>query len=104
MQTLDSFNDSLGTAVLLLGPPGGGKSVLGCRLFPKTYVFVADLNFASAKRYLAKINAASNIVGFDTATVDDTGKKLIPQEWYPRMFKCLDAATKNPNIETIFID
>lgn len=104
MQSLSTFNDSLGTAILLLGPPGGGKTVLGCRLFPRTYVFVADLNFASGVRYLAKINESSNVVGYDTATVDDSGKKLGPQEWYPRMFKKLDEATKNPDIGAIFVD
>jgi hypothetical protein len=104
MQLLSTYNDNLGTAVLLLGPPGGGKTVLGCRLFPKTYVLVADMNFASGVRYLAKINETENVVGFDTVAIDETGKKLGPQEWYPRMFKLLDIATKDPNIGAIFID
>ena len=83
MQPLSQFNSNLGTAILLLGPPGGGKTVLGCRLFPRTYVLVADLNFESGVRYLQKIDETSNIVGFDTVTVDDKGVKIPVQDWYP---------------------
>lgn len=104
MQPLSQFNSSLGTAILLLGPPGGGKTVLGCRLFPRTYVLVADLNFESGVRYLQKIKETDNIVGFDTVTIDDKGVKVPVQDWYPRMFKLLDEATRNPNIDAIFMD
>lgn len=104
MQPLSAFNSNLGTAILLLGPPGGGKTVIGCRLFPKTYVLVADLNFASGVRYLQKIGETSNVVGFDTVTTDDKGAKVPVQDWYPRMFKLLDEATKNPDIDAIFMD
>jgi len=104
MQPITSFNSAHGTAVLLLGPPGSGKTVLGCTLFPKTYVFIADLNFESAKRYLQKINNIANIVGIDVGDVDETGKVIPLSERYARMFKCLGEAIKDPNVETIFID
>lgn len=104
MQPLTSYNDNLGTAILLLGPPGGGKTVLGMRLFPKTYVLVADPNFASGVRYLTKINELANVVGFDTITVDEKGAKLPVVEWYPRMLKLLDAAEKDPAVGCIFMD
>lgn len=104
MQPITSFNDNLGTAILLIGPPGGGKTVLGCRLFPRTYVIVADLNFASGKRYLEKINALGNIVGFDTIGIDEKGSKVIPNQRYDRMFNLINNATKDPNIDCIFVD
>lgn len=104
MQTIDKFNDNLGTAILLLGPPGGGKTVLGCRLFPKTYVIVADLNFASGLRYLKKINETSNIVGFDTVGVDENGVKVPVNQRYDRFFKLLNAAISNPDVGAIFVD
>lgn len=104
MQALSSYNDNLGTAILILGPPGGGKTVLGMRLFPKTYVLVADPNFASGKRYLTKINELSNVVGFDTVTVDEKGVRRPVADWYPTMFRLLDEATKNPDVGAIFMD
>lgn len=104
MQPITTFNDNLGTAILLIGPPGGGKTVLGCRLFPKTYVIVADLNFASGLRYLQKIGETSNIIGFDTVGIDETGTKVKANERYARMFKLLDSATKNPEVDAIFVD
>lgn len=104
MQNLNTFNSNLGTAILLLGPPGSGKTVLGCRLFPKTYVIVADLNFASGLRYLQKTGETSNVVGFDTVGVDETGKKVVPNQRYDRMFNLLNTAVANPAIDCIFVD
>lgn len=104
MQDINSFNPSLGTAILLMGPPGGGKTVLGCRLFPKTYVIVADLNFASGLRYLQKIKETSNIIGFDTVGVDEKGVKVPVAARYARMWKLLTEAVANPEVGTIFVD
>jgi len=104
MQALADYNSNLGRAVLLIGPPGGGKSVLGCRLFPATYVLVADLNFESPKNYLAKINETANVVGFDTTDIDDKGVPVPLAQRYARIIRCLDEAEKNPAVGTIFID
>lgn len=104
MQPPSSFNSNLGRAILLLGPPGGGKSVLGCRLFPKTYVYLTDLNFESAKTQLTKMNEFQNLVGIDIAGVDEKGVPRPLQQRYPHVIKSLDEAEKSPEVETIFID
>lgn len=106
MQSIDEFNDNLGTAILLTGAAGAGKTSLALRLFPKTYVFVADLNFKSGVDYLRKLgpNAIKNVVGFDTATPDEKGVKVPPNLRYDRMFKCLSEATKNPEVDVIVLD
>ena len=104
MQTIDKFNSNLGTAILLLGPAGGGKTVTGCRLFPRTYVYVADLNFQSGIRYLEKIKEVSNIVGFDTGSVDETGKTIPVAARYDRLFRCVNEAAKSPDVDCIFLD
>ena len=104
MQTLDKYNSNLGTAILLTGGAGSGKTVLGCRLFPRTYVFVADPNFASGKRYLEKINETKNVLGFDTGTTDENGSPVGTLTRYDRMFKLLDSAAKNKDVDAIFLD
>jgi hypothetical protein len=104
MQPISSFNSNLGTAIAIVGPAGSGKTVLGMRLFPKTYVVVLDLNFQSGKRYLEKLNKLTNVIGFDTISVDETGKPVIPQNRYDRLFQKLNAAASDPSIDAIFVD
>lgn len=104
MQKIETFNSNLSRAILLTGGAGSGKTVLGLRLFPATYAFVADLNFQSGLDYLKKTNELSNVVGFDTATPDELGKPVIAKDRYDRMFRLLNAAVLDPAVGTIFID
>lgn len=104
MQPISSFNSNLGTAIALVGGAGAGKTSLGMRLFPKTYVFVADLNFESGKRYLEKLGQLQNIVGFDAAAVDAENKVVPVSARYDRMFKCINAAINDPNVDAIMLD
>lgn len=104
MQTIDKYNSDLGTAILLVGGAGSGKTSLGLRLFPGTYIFVADPNFKSGLDYLKKIGKTSNVVGFDLASHDDSGKKIPPNQRYTWMLKCCNAAVANPTIKHIFLD
>ena len=104
MQQITDFNDNLGTAVLLLGNAGAGKTALGCSLFPRTYVYVADLNFSSGKRWLEKNGTLSNVVGFDTGGVDEKGATVAVNARYDRMFRCINEATKFKDVDAIFID
>lgn len=105
MQPISSFNSNLGTAIGLVGQAGSGKTVLGMRLFPRTAVVVFDLNFQSGKRYLEKLGQLSNVVGFDTVTVDaQTGQVYSPNLWYDRFFKIIEAMTKDPSVDAIFVD
>jgi len=104
MQSIDQFNSNLGTAILLCGGAGAGKTSLGMRLFPKTYVFVADLNFKSGLDYLRKIGSIGNVIGFDTATPDENGMPVPPNLRYSRMFDCLSRESTNPAVDTIFLD
>ena len=104
MQPISDFNSNLGTAILLTGGAGAGKTALAMRLFPKTYVFVADLNFQSGKRYLEKINQLSNVVGFDTASPDETGKVVQANLRYDRMLAKINEAIKNPDVDCIALD
>lgn len=104
MQPITSFNSNLGTAILLVGGAGSGKTALGCRLFPKTYVNVTDLNFESAKRYLEKLNLLGNVVGYDTPYTDAAGKKVPANQRYDLFMKQLSAAEADPSVDAIFLD
>lgn len=104
MQNIKEFNENYGTAIGLVGPAGSGKTVLGMRLFPKTYVIVADLNFQSGLRYLNKINETSKIVGFDTINIDEKGTKIPPNQRYDRFWRCLNDAVAKPEVDAVFVD
>lgn len=104
MQTLDKFNDNLGTAIALVGGAGSGKTALGLSLFPRTYAFVADLNFKSGIDHLKRRNILANVVGFDQASPDENGNVVVPNLRYDRMLRCLTEATKSPDIDAIFVD
>jgi hypothetical protein len=104
MQPISSFNPNLGTALLFIGPPGGGKTSLALSLFPKTYVIVADLNFKSGVDYVTKIGRISNVIGFDTITVDEKNLPVPVTQWYDRFLAKLGEAMKNPDIDCIVLD
>src|SRR5688572_14785255 len=104
MQPITSFNDNLGSCILLLGPPGGGKTVLGCRLFPDTYVCISDLNFSSAKKYLEKTGQLDNVVGIDVIGSDEKSETVPLQARYPKLIAAVNEAEKDPKVGTIFHD
>lgn len=104
MQTVDQFNPNLGTAILLVGGAGVGKTSLGLRLVKGTYAFVADLNFQSGLDYLKRINQTTNVVGFDTSSPNENGKPVAVAQQYARMLKCLTEATKSDVVKAIFLD
>ena len=71
MQKIEEFKPSLGTAILIVGGAGVGKTTLGMRLVKGTYVFVSDLNFSSGLDYLKKIGGLEGVIGYDTGSTDD---------------------------------
>lgn len=104
MQPIEKFDSNLGTAILLVGGAGAGKTSLGCRLFPKTYVNVTDLNFESAKRYLERQQLLGNIVGWDSPLVDEKGKAVSANKRYDLMFKQINEAIEASEVDAIFLD
>lgn len=104
MQTIDKFNSNLSTAICLVGGAGAGKTSLAMRLYPANYVFVADLNFDSGRRYLQKLGELTKVFGFDTASPDENGAVVPANLRLDRMLKCLNDAIKNPAIDCVVID
>lgn len=103
MQPIEKFNANLGTAILLQGPAGGGKTCLGLSLFPKTYALIADLNFESGLRHL-RDKKLPLPVGFDTVSMDENGKVVPVSQRYDRFWKCITAAAADPSVDCIFVD
>ena len=104
MQNINEFKPSLGTAILLVGGAGVGKTTLGLRLFKGTYVFVSDLNFSSGLDYLKQIGALENVVGFDTASPDEKGQQVAPNKQYERMLEKLTGAMHDDKVKAILLD
>lgn len=104
MQPISSFNSNLGIAILLVGGAGSGKTALAGRLYPRTYFNVSDLNFKSGIDYLAKLGLSTNLVGFDTPSIDTNGKLVPAKDRYARMLAQLNEACKNPAIDCIVLD
>jgi GTPase SAR1 family protein len=104
MQNINDFKPSLGTAILLVGGAGVGKTTLGLRLFKGTYVFVSDLNFSSGLDYLKKLGGLENVAGFDTASPDENGKIVPVNMQYQRMLDKLTAAMQDSKVNAILLD
>lgn len=104
MQAIEQFQDNLGTAILLVGGAGAGKTSTAMRLFPGAYVFVADLNFKSGIDYLKKLKETGNVVGFDMATPDENNRIVPSNMRYNRMLTKLTEAVKDPRIDVIVLD
>lgn len=104
MRPISDYNSNLGTAVLLTGGAGTGKTSMGLRLFRNVYCFVADPNFKSGVNYLTQLKQSGNIVGFDYAALDANNKELKVDQRYSHMLTCLNTAEADPKVETIFMD
>lgn len=102
MQTIDTYNVTLGTCIGLQGPPGCGKTTLAC-MFPNVYVADCDMNLRGTIRFLRE-NKMPLPIGFDTIDVDGTGKEIAPDMRYKRLAAKLKVAAASPDVETLVID
>lgn len=104
MQPITSFNSNLGTAILLTGGAGSGKTSLAGRLFSKTAFVVADLNFRSGLDYWKRVSCIDNITGFVTPTIDESNKPVACNLQYSRLLKLYDELIKDPAVDCIASD
>jgi hypothetical protein len=67
--------------------------------FPKPYIFDADGNLAGPVRHLKGVEFK-----YDSGLVDDDNKPVTPFNRWNHMTKCITAAVKDPDVETIILD
>jgi AAA domain len=88
--------------LLLLGPPGSGKSTVICQL-PSAYVIDVDVNLGGPLRF-CQAHGLSVPIGYDRLDIDENGKEVPPLLRYTRFQKLFMEAYANPEIKTIVID
>lgn len=101
MNTLKTYKQDTKPAVLIIGPPGSGKTTMGC-CFPNPYVLELDNNIDGPFSFLTSLKMSPN-VRYDLPLIRE-GKLVPPAERYTRIGQCLNNAIKtDPGIETIVI-
>jgi energy-coupling factor transporter ATP-binding protein EcfA2 len=99
---INNYTQESHLRLLLQGPPGSGKSTLACH-FPGAYVADLDINLGGPLRFLRENNGPMP-VGFDIIGRSDDGKEVPLKDCYQRLGAKLNAALKEPGVETIVID
>jgi AAA domain len=102
MQKIETYAKESYLRLLLQGAPGSGKTTLSCH-FPGTYVADCDIGLGGALRWL-KANDGPLPIGYDIIDRDEFGVEVLPINRYQRLGKCLNAALKDPSVQTIVID
>lgn len=102
MKTSTSRTLDTKPAVLICGPPGTGKTVLTL-CFPRPYVIEIDNNLDGPMKFLADRKLLP-LVKYDMAHLDDEDKLLPPDKVWMTLGRRLNAAMRDPTIDTIVID
>lgn len=89
-------------SVLLIGPPGGGKTTLALQ-FPGLWVADCDQNLDGAEAAARHFNP-DLAYSYDTIQFDDDGRPVDKDMCLDRLIMKLDEVKNNPAIKTVFID
>lgn len=106
MQSGNTYNAAGAFALLLIGPPKGGKTVFAT-CFPRPWILDADNNLAGAVRYHAARGVPIKDYFFDDPNKMEKDGTLIPRPMEHRWdftIKAVMEAVKSPDVSTIFVD
>jgi len=102
MKTLNDILTTQKACILLVGPPGSGKTVLATQ-FPKPYLLECDNNLKGPAQFI-KDNGLSTDLRFDIPHLDAEGK-MLPRAMRYKNFAALgNKVMEDPTIETIIVD
>jgi len=89
-------------SILLIGPPGGGKTTLAMQ-FPYPCFLDCDRNLDGPERFNRKLN--SNLeYGYIAVTYDSSGKPIPVDKCYDTLLTEVDNVAKEPTIQTVVLD
>jgi len=89
-------------SLLLLGPPGGGKTTLALQ-FPNPWVADCDLNLAGPSRFLLARESGLEF-GFDTVARGPEGEDILLADQWSRLLDLVTKAARDEWVKTIVID
>ena len=88
--------------LLLLGPPGSGKTTVGCQ-FPSAYVIDIDVNLGGPLRF-CKSHGLNLPLGYSRLDIDEKGNEVPELLRYPRLEQLVAEAQRDASIKTIVFD
>lgn len=122
MKSAQEYELEISKSILILGPPGSGKTVLATS-FPGAYVLNIDNNLAGPIRWKRANSLDANFKFDDIMSIDDpadlkaagakdsdipapkAGTITVPRIWRYRLAAAyIEAAAADPSVETIIID
>lgn len=89
-------------SILLIGPPGGGKTTLGMQ-FPFPCFLDCDRNLDGPERYNRKLNPNLEYA-YVGVTYDSNGKPLAVEKCYDNLLLEIDNVAKESAVKTIVLD
>jgi hypothetical protein len=89
-------------SILLIGPPGGGKTTLAMQ-FPGVCFMDCDGNLDGPERFLRQKNKTL-AYSYESLRFDDAGKPISTDEAFVLLLDSVKATAISPNIKTVVID
>ena len=101
--TLSDYAASAPPSILLLGPPGTGKTILCAQLFPKSFIIEADNNLRGPVNFMKAHNLPLTAQA-GVPHIDKDGK-VVPRQGRFKAYAAMgNAALADPNIDTVVND